>query len=66
MDATSHRTTHATTRCLQADEDLQVDSSFNFYTMSIILCLDHTSNYSMIPPKSSHVNVAKLITRATE
>jgi hypothetical protein len=66
VDAASHQTTHATTSCLQAGKDLHVDNSFNFYTTSITLCLDHTSNHSKIPPKRSHIIIAKLITHRTE
>jgi hypothetical protein len=41
-------------------------SSFNFCTTDVTLCLDHTLNHSRIPPKGSHVIVAKLVARTTE
>jgi hypothetical protein len=37
-----------------------------FCTMGLTLRLDHTSNHSKIPPKSSHFIVAKLIAHMTE
>jgi hypothetical protein len=58
--------THATTGCLQADEDLHADSNFNFCTTSITLCLDYTLNRRRIPLKNSDVIVAKLIARTTK
>jgi hypothetical protein len=52
-------TTHRP-HCRQDDQDIHAASSFNICTMGVTLCLDHTSNYNTIPPKSSHVIIAKL------
>jgi hypothetical protein len=58
--------THATTSCLQAAKDLHANGSFNFFTTSITLYLEHTSNHNRIPLKRSYVIVAKLIAHTTE
>jgi hypothetical protein len=66
VDTASHQTTHVITGYLQAAEDLYANSNLNFCTTSITLCLDHTSNRSNIPPKSSYVIIVKLIAHTTE
>jgi hypothetical protein len=58
--------TYVVTSCLHAVKGLPADSSFNFCTTSITICLDHISNHSRIPLKSLDVIVIKLIARTTE